>query len=202
MFMISLVVLSTLCAECGPKVEPSTSQAIIKVESGGYPYVIGDNTDHKSYKLNSKEAAVNLAASLLSKNHNIDMGLMQINSIHLKPMGLTLDKVFDPCQNIKAGTTILADFYKQHDRPGADKVVVLYKALSAYNTGSAWKGEGYINKILHAAGVGYRVAVNGTIPTTSSRSRGSSKPKATQQAADTHTLTPDGTSLFFKDSYN
>ncbi|MBT1077205.1 lytic transglycosylase domain-containing protein [Geobacter grbiciae] len=197
LLIAGMLYFSSLCGQCGPAVEPSTSLAIIKVESGGNPYAIGDNTERKSYAPRSKEEAVTVASKLLAQGHNIDMGLMQINSIHLRPMKLSLDEVFDPCRNIKAGSTILADFYRRNDRPGEDKITVLYKALSAYNTGSAWRGPGYINKILQAAGVGYRVALNGSAPKADSR-RKAEKPKkeAKRQGQNSLSLTGDGSSLF------
>lgn len=198
MIVMSMIYISTLCGQCGPAVEPPTTQAIIKVESGGNPFVIGDNTDRRSYKLKSKEEAIQTAAELLSRGHSIDMGLMQINSIHLKGNKLTLNDVFDPCKNIQAGTNILASFYKRFDGNGDDKVITLYKALSAYNTGSAWRGPAYINKILQAAGVDYRVAVNGQVSGTKSRKSKASK----KQAMNSRTMDNDGTSLFFQDGEN
>lgn len=197
LLIAGMLYFSSLCGQCGPAVEPSTSLAIIKVESGGNPFAIGDNTERKSYAPRSKEEAVMVASKLLAQGHNIDMGLMQINSIHLKPMKLSLDEVFDPCRNIKAGTTILAEFYRRNDRPGEDRITVLYKALSAYNTGSAWRGPGYINKILQAAGVGYRVALNGSAPKADS-TRKPVKPKkdAKMQVQNPRSLTGDGSSLF------
>lgn len=158
MLLGSLLLITSLYSQCGPTVDPSTTQAIIQVESGGNPYAIGDNTLKKSFAPQSKQAAVHLAASLLAQGHNLDMGLMQVNSCHLKTMKFSLDEVFDPCRNIAIGTTILADFYRRHNT-GEDKNLVLFKALSAYNTGSAWRGPGYVNKILKAAGAPYRISV-------------------------------------------
>lgn len=158
MLIESLLYLSTLCIKCGPTVDPATTQAIIKVESGGNPYAIGDNTLRKSFSPKSKGEAVQLAAHLLSKGHSIDMGLMQINSTHLGHRGLSLEKVFDPCTNIRAGTGILMDYIHKFDN-GSDRGDVLFKALSAYNTGSAWRGPDYINRILRAANIQYRVVV-------------------------------------------
>jgi len=139
-------------------VDPSTTQAIIQVESGGNPFSIGDNTTRKSYSPRTKEEAIDLASNLLANGHSIDMGLMQVNSCHIRSMRLCLDDLFDPCKNISVGTRILADCYRRFDNQ-PDKTIVLFKALSAYNTGSAWKGPGYINKILKAANAPYRVAV-------------------------------------------
>lgn len=157
MFLIGIALYaSAMLAECGPAVSPETTQAIIQVESGGNPFAIGDNTLKKSFAPKSAAEAVQLATRLIREGHNIDMGLMQVNSCHLKPMKLPLEDLFDPCRNIRIGTTILAEFYRQHKTD--DPAQSLFKALSAYNTGQAWKGTGYINKILQAAGAAYRVS--------------------------------------------
>jgi type IV secretion system protein VirB1 len=158
MLIECLLYLSTLCVRCGPTVDPATTQAIIKVESGGNPYAVGDNTLRRSFAPKSKAEAVRLASFLLSQGHSIDMGLMQINSIHLRDGRISLEDVFDPCANVKAGTGILMEYIRKFDN-GTSKGEVLFKALSAYNTGSAWRGPDYINRILRAANAQYRVVV-------------------------------------------
>jgi type IV secretion system protein VirB1 len=158
MIIECLFVLTTFCVQCGPSVDPSLTKAIIRVESGGNPFAIGDNTARRSYFPVSKADAVQLAGYLLSQGHNLDMGLMQINSCHLGKKGLSLDALFDPCGNVNFGTSLLADYFRMHSGD-PDKTQVLFKALSAYNTGSAWRGPDYINRILTAINAPYRVAV-------------------------------------------
>lgn len=153
----ALILSTSFLAQCGPAVAPSTTRAIIQVESGGNPYAIGDNSLRRSFAPRSKSQAVSLASLLLARGHNIDVGLMQINSAHLASMHLSLDELFHPCSNIRAGTAILAEFYRKNQT--ADPAVSLFKALSAYNTGRAWRGPGYVNKVLQAAGVPYRVSL-------------------------------------------
>lgn len=150
-----LIYLSGFLSQCGPAVFPATTRAIIQVESGGNPLAIGDNHLKRSFAPGTKTEAIRLASYLLAQGHSIDLGLMQINSLHLAPMNLTLEEVFNPCKNVRTGTTILADFYRRHQTD--DPATSLFKALSAYNTGKGWKGAGYVNKILLAAGVNYRV---------------------------------------------
>lgn len=159
MILGTTLLLSSLITQCGAGVDPSTTSAIIKVESGGNPYAIGDNTTRQSYSPNSKEDAIKIARHLLNKGHSLDMGLMQINSNHLKSGRFNLNNVFEPCENIKIGNSILIGFYKKYDTE-PDKSKVLFKALSAYNTGTAWKGQGYVNKILKAANSNQRIRLS------------------------------------------
>jgi len=198
MLILNLLILSSLAAQCGHSVAPSTTTAIIQTESGGNPYVIGDNTTRKSHFPKTRREAVQLADFLLSQGHSLDMGLMQINSIHLKPRSLSLDEIFDPCRNINIGTSILAEFYRKYDH-GEARDVVLFKSLSAYNTGSAWKGPGYINKILQAAGATYRVTVINPPPT--GRSRTASAIGEKNKTAGKDPLPADSTTLFFPGTF-
>lgn len=190
MLIASLLIMSSLAAQCGPSVAPSTTNAIIQTESSGNPYAIGDNTTRKSHFPKSRREAVQLADNLLSLGHSLDMGLMQINSSHLKSRNLSLDEIFDPCSNINIGTSILSEFFRKYDR-GEARDVVLFKALSAYNTGSAWKGPGYINKILQAAGATYRITVINPPPIRRSRSKTAGKDP----------LPADSTTLFFPGTF-
>ena len=156
MFLLAALIFANgFLSQCGPAVSPVTTRAVIEVESAGNPLAIGDNSLKKSFSPRSKSEAVKLAATLIAKGHSVDLGLMQINNVHLAPMRLSLQEVFDPCRNVRAGTTILSDFYKRYQM--GDPAFSLYKALSAYNTGESWKGAGYVNRILAAAGVTYRV---------------------------------------------
>jgi len=153
--LAALVYSVEFLSQCGPAVAPSTTRAIIEVESGGNPLAIGDNNLRKSFAPKTKREAVSLATQLINRRHSVDLGLMQINSMHLAPRNLSPEEIFDPCRNVKVGTEILFEFYKQNQAGGP--AYALFKALSAYNTGQAWKGAGYVNRILAAAGVNYRI---------------------------------------------
>lgn len=194
MLILNLLLLSSLAAQCGPSAAPITTMAIIRTESGGNPYAIGDNSTRKSHYPASKKEAVQLARSLLSRGHNLDLGLMQINSRHLKPRNLSLDEIFDPCRNIGIGTTILAEFYQANDH-GEPRDIVIFKALSAYNTGSAWRGPGYVNRILRTAGAPYRVALTNPPPSGRSEQIFAKGPSARE------TFTADNRSLFFPGTF-
>lgn len=141
---------TALCMSCAPNVNPATTAAIITIESKGNPLAIGDNTTHQSYFPKDRESAVKLAQSLLNQKHSIDIGLMQINSIHIKPMRLNLNNLFDSCYNISVGSRILTEFYVKHSKTSSNPQETLMKAISSYNTGHPFKGyyNGYVQKML------------------------------------------------------
>lgn len=141
---------TALCMSCAPNVNPATTAAIITIESKGNPLAIGDNKTHKSYFPKNKESAIKIAQSLLDQKHSIDIGIMQINSTHIKPMRLSLNRLFDSCYNINVGSRILTDFYVKHSKTSKDPQEALLKAISAYNTGSPVNGfyNGYVQKML------------------------------------------------------
>ncbi len=128
--------------------------AIIKVESGGNPWAIGDNTagGRVSPTPRSIDEAAAKALDLLRQGHSLDLGLAQINSNNLKAYNVSVRQVFDPCTNVAVGSRILSKFYAKSVEKYGEGEVSLYQALSAYNTGSFYRGHDYVMKILAAAG--------------------------------------------------
>ena len=155
MLLAGLLLGPSLCAACGPEVHPATTQAIIEVESAGNPLAIHDNVTNRAYSPRTRDEAVATARNLLAQEHSIDMGLMQINSQHLRKKRIDYERLFDPCFNIKTGTGILASFYRLHRRnsPSDPQDLVLLKSLSSYNTGTPYGGSYYVGRILKRAGV-------------------------------------------------
>lgn len=159
MFLIAATIaLSQWLQTCGPTVHPSTTQAIISVESNWNPYAIHDNTANVTYAPGTDIEAQKIAYKLLRAGHSIDMGLMQVNSCHLGDMHIDYRTLFNPCYNVQCGTQILANFYEKYYRPSNPPQTTLLLALSGYNTGTPWKGSEYVYKILRAAGWTYRPA--------------------------------------------
>lgn len=132
---------------------PVAERAIVSVESGGNPLAIGDNDAHRSYFPRTLPAAIAKANELLSMGHNIDMGIAQINSIHLRGFGVHPRDLFDPCVNINISQHILYGNYRRAVHEFGEGQLALYHAISAYNTGSLWRGEGYVRKVVAAAGI-------------------------------------------------
>jgi len=123
-----------LAASCAPGVAPETLRDIAKTESAFDVLVIHDNTTGKSHRPADRNEAVALTKQLLSADHSVDAGVMQINSRNFNWLGLTAESAFDPCVSIKAGAAILT-------------------AYSAYNTGSPRRGfdNGYVQRVVGAS---------------------------------------------------
>lgn len=140
-----------LLQRCGPHVHHKTLAAIMRVESGGYPWVIGVNSGTRlKRKPANQQEAIHTAKALLAANANIDLGLMQINSNNLRWLGLSVEEVFDPCTNIRAGARILTQNYQKASQSRGPGQAALEAALSAYNTGHFEHGfhNGYVGKVL------------------------------------------------------
>ena len=148
-----MIDIITLVKECAPNVAPETMLAIIKTESNNNFLVINDNTAKTTYKPKSKEEAVTLSYVLIKKGHNLDFGLTQINLVNAKKFKLTLNKLFDPCENIKNGAKIITNAYLSASKTTDNEQFALLKAFSTYNTGNPHKGfkNGYVNKIIENA---------------------------------------------------
>jgi type IV secretion system protein VirB1 len=141
--------LLSVVLACSPLVDPSTTLRVIAVESAGHVYAIHDNTDGKSYDGANEAHAVRFAAILIRAGHRLDLGLMQINyEAWLRPTQFSLKSAFDPCTNIRLGTTILSANYARALRHSPTESAALWRALSAYNSGSESRSLGYAQQVL------------------------------------------------------
>jgi soluble lytic murein transglycosylase-like protein len=127
--------------------------AIVRVESGGNPLAIGDNTARRSYYPHDRAAAERLARRLLNAGHLLDLGIAQIDSINLVGFGVTTHAIFDPCINLSIGAKILSDDYVFAARRYRDAQVALRHAIGMYNTGRLNAGARYIARVVAAAAI-------------------------------------------------
>lgn len=143
MDLLSLVVL------CSPLVDPATTLRVIDVESSGHPYAIHDNTEGRAYDGGNLGGAVRLASALIRAGHTLDLGLMQINyEVWLRPAGLSLERAFDACTNVRLGTTILSANYASLVHRSGTRAEALPRALSLYNSGSESRSWDYAENVL------------------------------------------------------
>ena len=137
-----------LLAACAPNVAPTTLQAIIQVESGGNPLAIHVNGGPAPRAAADAADAARLARAAIQAGYSVDLGLMQVNSSNLTPLGYTIDAIFEPCTNIRAGAAILTASYSLAAQRHGEGQGALQAALSAYNTGNFQGGfrNGYVAK--------------------------------------------------------
>lgn len=141
--------LLSLAFLCGPMVDPALTMRIIGVESGGDPYVIHDDSASRVYRAGDPAGAARIAEELLRRRHRLDIGLMQINyEVWLKPTRFALARAFEPCTNIRLGTTILSANYAHALPRSHGSWDALTRALSIYNSGRDFAAEGYAERVL------------------------------------------------------
>ncbi len=146
--------LTALMHQCAPTVGITTMQAIIRTESGGQPWILGDNTAGLVYRPATKADAVATAQALIAEGHSVDLGLGQINSHNLRALHLSVGQVLDPCTNLAAAAAVLAAGYQRATGQYGQGQKALLAAVSAYNTGSLVNGfgNGYVQRVVANAG--------------------------------------------------
>ena len=143
--------LPTLMDRCAPEVGRTTIAAIIQAESKGNPLAIGLNGDNRLARQPRDLAeAVRWARWFVARGYSVDIGLMQVNAKNMARLGVSIERAFDPCVNIRAGSLVLREFYQTARNAHGSTEMALHAALSAYNTGSLTKGfsNGYVKKVI------------------------------------------------------
>jgi type IV secretion system protein VirB1 len=94
--------------------------------------------------------AVEWARFLTSQGWEFDAGIAQIHSTNFSQYGLTLETVFDPCQNIKVGARILEDCYARALQKFKVEATALAAAISCYQSGDFNTGfsTGYVQQVI------------------------------------------------------
>ena len=151
-----LAEFTLLAAACAPNIAPTTLEAVVKHESTGHEFAIGINQGKRlDQQPTELEDAVAIADQLIKDGIDFDAGLGQINVRNWEWLGLTSETVFEPCTNLRAAQTVLAECYGRASRKFNDEQQALRAALSCYNTGNFDRGfqNGYVNKVLAQAGI-------------------------------------------------
>lgn len=158
-----MIDIISLAQQCAPVVAPTTIAAIVRVESGGHPLALHDNTTGRSFSPADQRRAVSLLSSLIQAGHSVDAGLMQVNSRNYARYGLTPQTAFDTCSNVRVGGLILVAAWKQAVRGAkaseqagraglGSSQAALWHAVQAYNSGNLHGAPQYAARVWSAAG--------------------------------------------------
>ena len=145
--------VANLAARCAPATPTSALLSIAKVESDLSPLTIGVNGPRRRvvHPPSQAEAAAT-ASALIAAGENVDLGLAQINSRNLGPLGLRIEDAFDPCRNLAGAARILDRAYADALRRGQANRPILQVAYSIYNSGDPERGfaNGYAGRTVAA----------------------------------------------------
>ncbi len=142
-----------LALMCAPLVDPSTTRALVAVESGFNPHAIGVVGGALVRQPRNRAEALATARALQADNWNFSVGLAQINLHNLQRLGLSLETVFDPCLNLAGMQAVLTECSERADPRQTDRQRSLRQALSCYYSGDFTTGfrHGYVRKVEVAA---------------------------------------------------
>lgn len=152
-----------LALACAPQVHVDTARALVSVESAFNPWAIGVVGGALVRQPGHRAEALATARALQAAGWNFSVGLGQINVGNFERLGLTLDSAFEPCTNLAAMQTVLAECFDRARPPASTQSVhqaALRQALSCYYSGNASTGfrHGYVRKVVVAAGTAARAA--------------------------------------------
>lgn len=159
--------------QCAVDVEPAVMSAIAQTESDFNPYAIGVVNGSIKQPTNYVDA-VKAVRLLREQGKNFSVGLMQVNKINFKTYNMNERNMFDPCTNIRAGSSIFANCLKRADSKYGSKHSYDGKvrlAMSCYYSGNFktgfrvdFKGQPpYVTKVFSKVN-GYRNARQQAMP--------------------------------------
>ena len=154
-----------IAAACAPGIPLATLHAIARAESAFHPYAL--SLDHprrtareqrfKAGEIFLARQPTNLAEArawtrwLLERGRSVSIGLVQISTQHAANLGLSVDQLFDPCTNLRAGARVLTAEYQRAAAVRGEGQDALRQALSEYNSGSSTVGfdNGYVSSVVN-----------------------------------------------------
>ncbi|TXC66162.1 lytic transglycosylase domain-containing protein [Piscinibacter aquaticus] len=148
-------VFLALALACAPQVHVDTARALVRVESAFNPWAIGVVGGALVRQPRHRAEALATAKALRDAGWNFSVGLGQINVGNFDRLGLTVETAFEPCANLTAMQTVLAECIDRASRSASKAVdqVALRQALSCYYSGNFDTGfrHGYVRKVIVAA---------------------------------------------------
>jgi len=148
-------VFLALTLACAPQVHTDTARALVSVESAFNPWAIGVVGGALVRQPRNHAEALATARALQAAGWNFSVGLGQINVGNFDRLGLTVESAFEPCANLAAMQTVLAECFDRASGSAAKAAdqVSLRQALSCYYSGNFATGfrHGYVRKVVVAA---------------------------------------------------
>lgn len=146
----ALVLLAKLCA---PAIDPSTTLAVVEVESRFNPYAIGVVGGQLERQPRTRAEALATLRVLDREGWNYSVGLGQINKGNFARLGLTAERALDSCANLQALQTILSECFVRAHGTREPAQAALHAALSCYYSGDFSTGfaHGYVGRVVRAA---------------------------------------------------
>ena len=150
--MVAVALVLATCGLSGPRA--SLLERIVAAESQGRVLAINVNGAYELVRQPSGAAeAQEMARWLLEHGHSFDAGLAQVNSANFARLGLSVETVFDPCTNLKAGLRVLEECRARAEQKYAAGDRAVAAAVSCYNTGDLERGirNGYVASVQREA---------------------------------------------------
>jgi type IV secretion system protein VirB1 len=149
------VTFAALALACAPLVHAGTAQALVKVESAFNPFAIGVVGGALMRQPRHRAEAISTAKQLQASGWNFSVGLAQINLHNFERLGLTLESAFEPCANLAAMQTVLAECFERASLSSAGNAAsqtALRQSLSCYYSGNFTTGfrHGYVQRVVAA----------------------------------------------------
>ena len=143
---------AALAMACAPLVHTDTAQALVAVESSFNPHAIGVVGGVLDRQPRNLAEALATASHLQAYGWNFSVGLAQINLRNFERLGLNPTTAFDPCANLRAMQTVLAECFDR-SVANAPPQSALRQALSCYYSGNFVTGfrHGYVQRVARAA---------------------------------------------------
>lgn len=148
-----MIPITALAAQCALQVAPKTMSAIVRVESGGNPLAMWNNTTHQRILPPNRTAAMAYLTHAMALGQKVDVGIAQVDTENFAATGLTPENAFDACANLHAGAAILTGAYRKAVAVYGPAQRALFHAFQGYNSGRLWGDAGYANAVLRAAGI-------------------------------------------------
>lgn len=164
---VSAAAFAELAKECAPGAPLATLRSIASVESAfnpialsiNYPEAAGQQLGLGAGKVElsrqpaTLKEALNWARWFIANGQTVSVGLMQLNIEHLAGYKVSLERAFDPCENLRIGWMIFNNKYQAASAVLGKGQLAMHAALSAYNSGSLIGGfsNGYVAAVLAAA---------------------------------------------------